>query len=389
MASGRVSLCYRAEMSRELRLFAAAAPGIEPLLEAEARALGLDAVAEPGGVAFTTDARGVACAHLGLGLAHSIRMRIAEFTAKRFDRLERAAGAIDWQAYFVAGDEVDVRVSARSSRLYHTGAIRERVAGAIEKRAGAKLVTGALRTVFARVVDDHFTLSIDLSGEPLHKRGYRQYTGKAPLREDLARALILVSGWDRASHFVDPMMGSGTIPIEAAILAYGLAPGGRREFLFSQFPAFEPRVLEAERARFEAQARRVAEIPIFGSDRDEGSVTYARENAERAWLPHQPRFERAPLSSAPGLAEPLPDRGALVVNPPYGRRVGSDRALEPLYRALGARIAALPLGFSVAVAAADPRLPRKGGSGLESALMTDHGGTKIRFFIRPERDPLS
>jgi putative N6-adenine-specific DNA methylase len=370
-----------------LRLFAAAAPGIEPLLESEARGLGfVDATAEPGGVSFSTDARGVARAHLGLGLAHSIRLRVADFDATRFDRLERAGRSIEWEAFYGAGDEVDVRAHARSSRLYHTGAIQERVADALVSRTGANIVANAAHTVFVRVVSDHFTVSIDLSGEPLHRRGYRHYTGKAPLREDLARALVLVSGWDRTSRLVDPMMGSGTIPIEAAILAYGLAPGRSREFAFSSFPMFERRLVAAERAKFDEQAL-THEVPIFGSDRDAGAVEHARGNAERAQLPHSPRFDHAPLSRAPGLAEPLPESGALVVNPPYGRRIGRENALDPLYRALGARIASLPPGFHAAVAAADTRLPRLGGSSLESVLMTDHGGTKIRFFVRPPIAP--
>lgn len=367
-----------------LRLFAASAPGIEPLLEAEVRALGFsDAAAEPGGVAFTAkDARGIARAHLGIGLAHSIRLRVAEFSATRFDRLERAARAIDWQAYFRREDRFEVRAHARSSRLYHTGAIAERVSEAIEARAGAILERDALHSVYVRVDRDRFTISVDLSGEPLHRRGYRQYTGKAPLREDLARALVLVSGWDRRSRLVDPMAGSGTIVIEAALLAYGLAPGRFRDFAFTRFPVFEDAPLALERARCE-ERERTEEVPIFASDRDAGAVTHAAENAGRAGLPHPIRFDRAPLSAAPGLAD-LPDEGALVTNPPYGRRVGAQGSLEPLYRALGVRIAQLPPGFRAALVSADPRLPRLGGSGLESALLTDHGGTKVRFFVRPK-----
>lgn len=372
-------------------LFAASAPGIEPLLEAELRALGLrTARAEAGGVSFTADLRGIIRAHLGAGLAHSIRLRIARGNIMSFSHLEGFTKDLEWGHYFRRDEPFDVRALSRASKLFHTGAIEERVASIIEQRAGARLERGAERVVHIRSLKNRMSFAIDLSGAPLHQRGYRLETAKAPLREDLARALIVSSGWDRASHFVDPMMGAGTLPIEAALLSRKIAPGKKRAesggFAFIGFPLFTEAaaLLQDERARFEALEREES-APIFGSDRDRGAVEIARRNAERAGLPPDAiRMDAASFSEAPGLKEPLPPRGILAVNPPYGKRIGKKSALIPLYQALGERVRTLPEGFLVAMVAADSRLPRLAGSGLEPALLSDHGGVKIRFFFRNE-----
>lgn len=369
-------------------LFAASAPGIEPLLEAELRSLGLrSARAEAGGVSFTADLRGIVRAHLGAGLAHSIRLRIARANIMSFAHLEGFAKEIEWASYLRGGESFDVRALSRASKLFHTGAIEERVAAAIELRSDARFERGAERVVHIRSLKNRMSFAIDLSGAPLHQRGYRLETAKAPLREDLARALLIRSGWDRASHLVDPMMGAGTLPIEAALLARRAAPGKNRNFAFTSFPLFHEASskLEEERARFESLE--LATLPpIFGSDRDRGAVKIARRNAERAGLRARDiQLEVASLAEAPGLRDPLPERGLLVVNPPYGKRIGKTSALIPLYQALGERIRELPPEFKVAMVAADPRLPRLSGSGLEPALLSDHGGVKIRFFFRSER----
>lgn len=368
-------------------LFAASAPGIEPLLEAELRALGLrTARAEAGGVSFTADLRGIVRAHLGAGLAHSIRLRIARGNIMSFSHLESFAREIDWSLYLRRDEPFDVRAHSRASKLFHTGAIEERVAAAIEMRAGAKFERGAERVLHVRSLKNRMSFALDLSGAPLHQRGYRLETAKAPLREDLARALLILSGWDRESHFVDPMMGAGTLAIEAALLAKGSAPGKNRSFAFTDFPLFHEAAsrLEEEREAF-ASFERELQGPIFGSDRDRGAVEIARRNAERAGLASDElRFSVATLAKAPGLKEPLPPRGLLAVNPPYGKRVGKKSALIPLYQALGERIRTLPPEFKAAMVAADPRLPRLAGSGLEPALLSDHGGVKIRFFFRAQ-----
>src|SRR5690606_14728205 len=155
-------------------LFAACAPGIEPLLEKELRALGLrSARAEAGGVSFTSDLRGIVRAHLGAGLAHSIRLRVARGHLMSFSALEAFAKTIDWALYLRSGESFDIRAFSRSSKLYHTGAIEARVALVASDRSGAKFERGAERTLYFRIVKNRATVAVDLSGAPLHQRGYR------------------------------------------------------------------------------------------------------------------------------------------------------------------------------------------------------------------------
>lgn len=369
-----------------MRLFASSAPGLEPLLAEEVRALGVSAPdIVPGGVEMEGELELVYRANLELGLAQQVRLRMAAFQARRFPQLVRGVASIDWRSWLAPGASIRVRVSAKKSRLFHTAAIEERVRQGIADALGeppGEADEGALR-LHVRMQDDECTLSLDTSGEPLHRRGYRLQSGKAPLREDLARAIVVASGWDRESPLVDPLMGAGTIPIEAAILARGRAPGIGRRFAFMEAPGFDEALwsglVEAARGR-----ERKGELPLIaGSDRDAGALDAARANAARADVEADLTFEHATLGQAAALAEPLPERGAFVTHPPYGKRVGKASSLRDLYRSLGARMEALPPGWAgaVVVPASGP-LSRALGPGTRAALLTDQGGIKVRFLLR-------
>ena len=372
--------------ARQMRLFASSAPGLEELLEAEVRALGVSApTVIPGGVEFEGSLELVYRANLELGLAQQLRLRIAEFPARRFPQLVRGVAAVDWRTWMAPGVGLRVRVSAKRSRLFHTAAIEERVRRGIEEALGTapgEDVEGAWR-LHVRMHHDLCTLSLDTSGDPLHRRGYRLQSGKAPLREDLARALIIASGWDRASPLVDPLMGAGTIPIEAAFLARERSPGVGRRFAFMDAPGFDEelwgRVLGA------AKERELASLPfrIVGSDRDAGALEAARANAERASVLADLDLELATLGQAPGLEAPLSAQGALVTHPPYGKRIGKVSTLRDLYRSVGARLEALPPEWSGAlVVPAEGPLGRALGVKMSSVLLTDQGGIKIRILRR-------
>ncbi|MEM9071859.1 MAG: hypothetical protein AAGE52_25340, partial [Myxococcota bacterium] len=208
-------------------------------------------------------------------------------------------------------------------------------------------------------------ISVDTSGEPLHRRGYRRDPGPAPLREDLARALVIASGWDRRSPLVDPMAGSGTIAIEAALLASGRAPGAKRSFAFQSAPCFD----QALWTRTREAAPKESDAPtIFASDRDAASVARTRANAERAGVTLE--IAQASLSEAPGLS----DAQAVVSNPPWGERLEGDPTA--VHRALGALIRDHARGAAVGPPEIGTAL------GLPSQLMTDARGTKVCFFVR-------
>lgn len=381
----RRALARARREAERMSLFVGATPGLEPLLAEEARALGLG---EPrkiaGGIEIDGDRTTLYRANLELGLATQVRVRIGRFHAAHFSELVRRASDLPWERWLAPGARVRFRSAAHRSRLHHTGAIDERVAEAIAARLRGEVVAADgeedVALVHARFDHDEVTLSIDTSGAPLHRRGYRLATAKAPLREDLARALVIASGWDRRSPLVDPMAGAGTLAIEAAMLSRGLAPGRGRRFAFEDAPTHDAALLT--RLRDEADARALAEGPrIVARDRDEGAVVAARSNAERAGvvLEHVVAV----------LSEPLAidgDEGALVTNPPWGLRVARDRDLRPLYDRLGSVIDALPPRWEVGVVASDAELIRRAHMPLRSALLTDAGGTKVRFYRRAREE---
>lgn len=368
----------------ELELFAACLPGLEPLVARECAALGL--TVEDDGAAGGVSCRGGDFAdamrlNLHLGCASHVLLRIARFRARHFAELQKRADAVPWRRWLRAGVPFRVRATSRQSKLRHTGGIAERVEGAIERALGSAASADAEAVpVQVRFLDDHCTVSIDTSGRPLHERGWRLETAKAPLREDLAHALVLASGWHPASPLVDPFCGSGTVPICAAVIARRLPPGGARSFAFERLAAFDASAWERLLVAAREQALERAPAPIVASDRDAGAVASAGRNAARAGVAEDLELHEAPLSTCPGF-ELATEQGAVVTNPPFGRRVGDATRLGPLFQSLGGRVRSLPAGWRVAVLAADRRLALRTGLPLRTALLTNHGGLRVRALV--------
>jgi putative N6-adenine-specific DNA methylase len=374
-------------------MFAVAAPGLEPVLLEECRALGLGVVAgELGGVALAGGADALYRANLELRTATRVLVRVAQFGARLFAELERRARRIDWAPYLAPRGAVAFRVSCRKSRLYHQEAIAQRLAEAAAARVsgvvpdgvppegreveGEEVEGGRARSlIVVRVVRDRFTISVDSSGELLHRRGYRLATARAPLRETLAAAMLRASGWDERAPLVDPLAGSGTIPIEAALIARRIAPGLARRFAFEGWPSFEAD--QWQRLVSEARARVLACAPgpILGFDRDAGAIEDARANAERAGVAGDLELAVRPISALPPLGEP----GWLVTNPPYGARVGDHRSLRNLYARLGAVFRErCPPGSRLALLVARREHERALGMPLEECFRTTNGGIPVR-----------
>lgn len=366
-------------MTAPHELFASCAPGLEPLLEAELATLGaLDPKKIDGGVAFRGHRGAIYRANLESGIATHVLLRIARFEAARFDQLERQVRGIEWGQYLKPGVPREIRVTARKSRLHHTGAIAERVEREISRQLGDPPKGDGAVPIGLRFVHDRVLMSIDTSGAPLHRRGYRVRSGPAPLREDLAHALILASGWDRDTALIDPLCGTGTIAIEAAGLARRMAPGRLRGFAFERTPLLHEPTWSKVRAASEARVLPEAPALISGFDRDAAAVSSSRKNAEKAGV--SPSFQRAVISELPVGAQPA--AGALVTNPPYGRRLGGETDLAPLYRSLGRYAAALPDTWKLALMCTDRRLGLRVDSGLSTAFVTDAGGIKVRALCR-------
>lgn len=372
-------------MTAPFTLFANCSPGIEPLLREELLALGaLEPREVPGGATFSGHRSVVHRINLWSGLASHVLVRVGVFHATAFDRLVRELEDLPWEDFLIPGVAREFRVLARKSRLHHTDAIAERAARAIAKRLGDDRIdpTKGGVPVYLRFDHDRVQVSVDTSGEPLHRRGYRQHASAAPLREDLARALLRLSAWDSESPFVDPFCGSGTLPIEAALLARRIAPGIGRGFALERTALFHEPTWRQLRDEARTGARPCAPAPILGGDRDAGALDAAAHNAERAGVSSDVAWERAPVSEL-DLGE-LVERssGALVTHPPFGRRLSRDRDLAPLYRALGRRVAELPRGWSVGLACRDSRLACEVARDLRPASSAVAGGLRIRLMVR-------
>ena len=375
-----------AARAERFELFAICAPGLESVLETEMRTLGLDVgKRDIGGVAFAGGSSALFRSNLWLRTATRVVARVGEFHARLFDELERHSRKLAWSRFIASGQPVRLRVSTSKSRLYHTGAVAQRIAEAMEKSTGiAPTVTSAgdedeeaeTPLVIVRLFRDQCTVSIDTSGALLHRRGYRLATAKAPLRETLGAALLLAGEWDPRTTLIDPLCGAGTIPIEGALIARRIPPGLQRGFAFMRWPSFhEPtwkKVLDEARE----QMLGAASAPILGSDRDAGAIAASRENAERAGVAADIAFETKAISHiAPPVGAPP---GAIVTNPPYGLRVGDRDALRNLYTQLGKVARERFTGWKLIVLSADPRLDGQIGGAMEPVLSTKNGGIAVR-----------
>lgn len=332
------------------RLFAVTAPGLEPYTAAELTALGLsplppvsisgpgEAKEESGGLEFEASTTDLFRTNLLLRTANRIIYRLGEFTAVSFPELRKKAARLPWETVLKPGQPVAIRVTCHKSKLYHSDGVAERVAGAISDTLGKvspvqkfnETVSPLPQLILVRFHHDACTISVDTSGELLHRRGYRLETAKAPLRETLAAGLLMAAGWDAASPLLDPFCGSGTITIEAALMARRIAPGKNRQFAFMDWPDFDEKKWKhvlSRAASLEIQSH----VPILASDRDAGAIQIAQKNAERAGVLDQITFDTRAVSAV----EVPPSTGWLVTNPPYGVRVSPDRDLRDLYARLG------------------------------------------------------
>jgi putative N6-adenine-specific DNA methylase len=376
----------RTPKSATLTCFAVTAPGIERICATELEQLGVRPTVEDGGVTFAGDSGSVAAANLWLRTASRVLVRVAEFRAKTFFELERSARKLDWQRFVAPGGGVRFRVTCRKSKLYHSGAVAQRFAEAV-----AHCVAGATagaapseddedsaapdQLFVVRFLHDVCTVSVDSSGELLHRRGYRLAVAKAPLRETLAAAMLLGAGWRGEIPLVDPMCGSGTIPIEAARLARRMAPGRDRRFAFLDWPETK---VAAWKARLEQALENElprSPVSISGADRDSGAIEAARSNAQRASVAEDIDWRVQPISAL----TPDESRGLIVANPPYGARVGERERLRNLYAQVGNVAKKKRPEWSLALLLSDRQLEAQVGVPFREVFETRNGGIHVRF----------
>ena len=363
--------------------FAAAAPGLEALAEIELQGLGLDTRLEAGGVTFSGGLPELYTANLHLRTGSRILTRLGDFYAAAFSELRKKAGRLAWERYLRPGQPVAVRAPCKKSKLFHSDAVAERVAGAIADRLGKPVkvqkpggeeAEDPPQLVVVRLYRNHCTISIDSSGELLHRRGYRQAVAKAPLRETLAAAMLLASDWDGVSPLLDPFCGSGTIAIEAALLSQGIPPGARRRFAFMDWPGYDPGVWQELLNASSPKSPPKAPI-IQASDRDTGAIRMAQANAERAGVAYLIEFSQKVLSAI----EPPPGSGWIVTNPPYGMRVSENRDLRNLYAQIGNVLRQHCPSWQAAILCSDSILLGHTGLELETSFGFVNGGINVRM----------
>jgi len=406
-----------ASTAPRFQIFATTAPGLESIAAGELKSLGVRGRQEVGGVAIAGDLDRIYQANLWLRTASRVLVRLGEFHASTFYELVRRSKKLPWGDFLPQTGTVEVRVTCRKSKLYHSDAVAERVLSAIASAASAKLELRAgnfesddvesgeveeARTTpqdstqlfIVRIVNDQCEISADSSGELLHRRGYRKEIAKAPLRETLAAAMVLASGWDgkRGEPLLDPMCGSGTIPIEAALIARGIAPGLDRQFQFMRWPSFDRGVWN----ELVDKARDGATNPgadIVGADRDAGAISASTHNAERAGTAGDIRFSTESLSASIAKLEGVAaGEGWILTNPPYGLRVGEAADLRDLYATLGKALKS-KRGWRLGLLTSDLALAGQMRLPLRPRFSTSNGGIPVSFLasekaVKPQGGPL-
>lgn len=324
---------------QEYHLVATAAAGIEALVGKELRRLGYETRVENGRVRFDGNMKDILTTNIWLRTADRIKIIVGEFEARSFDELFDQTAALPWDQFLPIDAQFPVEGRSHHSQLHNVPSVQAIVKKAIVQRMQAVYhrrtnlpETGALYPLEVAINKDHVMLTLDTTGESLFKRGYRQEKGGAPLKENMAAALVLLAHWFPDNPFVDPVCGSGTIPIEAALIGHNIAPGVNRHFACERWVNLVPEGL-ADEVRDEAddQADYDVQLDIHGYDIDQNMVEIARRNCQAAGLTHDITFKQ--LAVKDWHTDQI--NGVIVANPPYGERLSDRETVRELYRQMG------------------------------------------------------
>jgi putative N6-adenine-specific DNA methylase len=326
------------------QLIATAAMGLEAIVAKEVRSLGYECEVENGKVTFEGDESAIARCNLWLRTADRIKIKVAEFKAYTFDELFEKTKALAWENYLPEDAEFPVIGKSVKSKLFSVSDCQAIVKKAVVERMKKHYrrnswfdETGALYRIEVALLKDKATITIDASGQGLHKRGYRVGQGEAPLKETLAAALVLLTNWKPDRPFLDPFCGSGTIPIEAALIGQNIAPGFNREFVSEGWTWIPSKVWDDARNEAEDLANYDQPLDISGTDIDHRMVKIAEENAFEAGLGDLIQFKQMQVRDISVKKE----YGVIVGNPPYGERLGDKKAVEHMYKEMGQAFAKL------------------------------------------------
>lgn len=358
--------------------------GLESVLKKEIIDLGYDITrVEDGRVTFFGDEEAVCRANIFLRSAERILIQVGVFHAETFEELFQGTRALAWEDYIPADGKFWVAKAASvKSKLFSPSDIQS-----IMKKAMVERLKGTYHTswfaedgesfpVRVFLMKDEVTVGLDTTGDSLHKRGYRKLVAKAPIAENLAAGLILLTPWSGNRILVDPFCGSGTIPIEAAMMAVGMAPGMKRGFTARQWPHVVGQELwEDTLEEAQEQIDWDVDTDIQGYDIDDKMVSIARENARLAGVEGKIHFQRRPVAE---LSHPK-KYGFLITNPPYGERLEEKEALAGLYSDLGERFRALD-SWSMYVISAYENAQRAIGRKADKNRKIYNGMMKTYFY---------
>ena len=320
------------------KLVATAAAGIEALVGKELRTLGYDCQVENGKAYFTGNDYDIAKTNIYLRTADRIKIVFGQFTAKTFDALFEQTKALPWEQILPVDAEFPVSGKSVKSTLHSVPNCQSIVKKAIVNRLSAAYArrthlpeTGALYPIEVSILKDVVTLTIDTSGTSLFKRGYRTEKGGAPLKENMAAALVMLTNWYSDKPFYDPCCGSGTIPIEAALIGLNIAPGLNRSFAAEKWTFFDPKAFDTVRQEARKEIRTDVTLDILGADIDGSMIEIAKQNAIKAGVSDHIEFKQMQLKDFRTKKE----NGVLVANPPYGDRLLSEEQAQNIYRQMG------------------------------------------------------
>ncbi|MCU0597812.1 MAG: hypothetical protein MUE70_00965 [Desulfobacterales bacterium] len=366
-------------------------PGFERACLDELSHLGIsvtEAKTETGGIEFSGKAHECYLANLHLRTANRILMRIETFHATNFRQLGERASQIPWELYVYGSSEIKIHVTSHKSRLIHTGAISEQIHEGISQRSLSAYSDSETQQaerqhpqqIFIRAQDDRFTLSLDSSGELLHKRGLKVNVGKAPIRETIAAAILKIAGYDPEKPLIDPMCGAGTFSLEGAMMATRIPAGWYREFAFMGWPCFRQSRWRHIRREAEKNIKQLDNPVIFASDKDP-AVCRELENALQTLnlsgtvaVEQKDFFEVMPSD----IKRPyiLREKGLLVINPPYGRRLGTKAQSAKMFNEICCKLSKDFKGWRFALIAPDKELTQKISFHADRQAIF-HGGLKL------------
>ena len=376
-------------IGRTRSYFIACSPGFETLCAKELTSLALNVEQPsviPGGVEFKGRLDDCYLANLNLRSANRILLRLDAFKASNFKQLEKRLAEIPWELYLSRHSALNIHATVKHCRLYHTGAIEKRFLesiadglAVIAMNDGGGPDAESPQQIFVRGIDDHFTVSIDSSGDNLYKRGLKKHAGTAPLRENLAAASLLLAGYSGKEPLVDPMCGAGTYSLEGALMAKKIPPGWFREFAFMQWPAYRAKRFGYLKRQFEDDFIQPEKPLIFASDRDPLACRQLEQCTRQFGLSDTVSinnvdfFELSPrdFTDASGL---------VTINPPYGRRMGTRQESTEIFQAVCEKLAREYKGWKLVLISPSKLLEKKVPFKLKTYPLF-HGGLKLKLMV--------